>query len=72
VDRYTGEAAALVFRHKVLSFLHAEGLLSEERTRLLLFWRHSGFSVHSTVTVPPDDRGGRERLARTLLGRGSC
>jgi len=37
-------------------FLQAEGLLSEERTRLLLSWRHSGFSVHTSVTVPPDDR----------------
>ena len=62
-----GEAAALVFRHRVFSFLHAEDLLSEERTRLLLSWRHSGFSVHNTVTVPPDDRDGLERLARYLL-----
>jgi hypothetical protein len=62
-----GEAAALVFRHKVFSFLQAEGLLSEERTRLLLSWRHSGFSVHTSVTVPPDDRDGLERLARYLL-----
>ena len=57
-----GEAAALVFRHKVFSFLRAEGLLSEERMRLLLSWRHSGFSVHNTVTVPSDDRDGLERL----------
>lgn len=62
-----GEAAALVFRHKVFSCLQAEGLLSEERTRLLLLWRHSGFSVHTSVTVPPDDRDGLERLARYLL-----
>jgi hypothetical protein len=62
-----GEAAALVFRHRVFRFLQAEGLLSEERTRLLLSWRHSGFSVHTSVTVPPDDRDGLERLARYLL-----
>jgi hypothetical protein len=62
-----GEAAALVLRHKVFRFLQAEGLLSEERTRLLLSWRHSGFSVHTSVTVPPDDRDGLERLARYLL-----
>jgi hypothetical protein len=61
------EAAALLFRHKVFSFLQAAGLLSEERTRLLLSWRHSGFSVHASVTVPPDDRDGLERLARYLL-----
>jgi len=64
VDR---EAAALVFRHKAFSCLRAEGLLSGERTRLLLSWRHSGFSVHTSVTVPPDDRDGLERLARYLL-----
>jgi hypothetical protein len=62
-----GEGAALVFRHKVFAFLQREGLLSEERTRLLLSWRHSGFSVHTSVTVPPDDRDGLERLARYLL-----
>ena len=62
-----GEAAALVFRHKVFAFLQREGLLSEERTRLLRSWRHSGFSVHTSVTVPPDDRDGLERLARYLL-----
>jgi hypothetical protein len=62
-----GEAAALVLRHKVFRLLQREGLLSEERTRLLLSWRHSGFSVHTSVTVPPDDRGGLERLARYLL-----
>jgi hypothetical protein len=34
-----GEAAALLFRHKVLSFLRAEDLLHQERIRLLLSWR---------------------------------
>jgi len=62
-----GEAAALVLRHSVFRFLQAEGLLSQGRTRLLLSWRHSGFSVHTSVTVPPDDRDGLERLARYLL-----
>jgi hypothetical protein len=62
-----GEAAALVLRHRVFTLLRGEGLLSEERIRLLLSWRHSGFSVHTSVTVPPDDREGLERLARYLL-----
>jgi hypothetical protein len=62
-----GEAAALLFRHKVLAFLTREGLLDEERARLLLSWRHSGFSVHTSVTVPPGDGEGLERLARYLL-----
>ena len=34
---------------------------------LLLSWRHSGFSVHTSVTAPPDDRDGLERLTRYLL-----
>ena len=62
-----GEAAALVLRHRVFTLLRGEGLLSEERIRLLLSWRHPGFSVHTSVTVPPDDREGLERLARYLL-----
>ncbi|MBZ5589027.1 MAG: transposase [Acidobacteriia bacterium] len=33
----------------------------------LLSWRHSGFSVHTSVTVPQDDGAGLERLARYLL-----
>ena len=50
-----GEAAALLFRHKVLAFLTGEGLLDEGRARLLLSWRHSGFLVRTSVTVPPGD-----------------
>jgi len=60
-------AAAELFRHKVFRFLHAGGLLTDERIELLLSWRHSGFSVHNTVTVAPDDGDGLERLARYLL-----
>ena len=62
-----GDAAALVVRQRVFSLVRGEGLLSEERIRLLLSWWHSGFSVHTSVTVPPDDRDGPERLVRYLL-----
>jgi hypothetical protein len=52
----------------VLAFLKAEGLLSEERERLLLSWQHAtGFSVDSSVKVEPEDGPGLERLARYLL-----
>jgi len=44
-------AAERLFRHKVLSFLKEEGLISEERIELLLSWRHSGFSVDMSVKV---------------------
>ncbi|HUF78352.1 MAG TPA: transposase [Thermoanaerobaculia bacterium] len=34
---------------------------------LLLSWRHSGFSAHNTVRIPPGDAPPIERLARYLL-----
>ena len=61
------KAAEILFRHNVLSFLRAEELLSEERIELLLSWRNTGFSVHNTVTVEPEDPSSTERLARYLL-----
>jgi hypothetical protein len=60
-------AAELLFRHKVIRLLQDEGLLSEERTELLLSWRHTGFSVHTGVRVEPEDEGALERLARYIL-----
>jgi len=61
------EAAERIFRHKVMRFLKDEGLLSEERAKLLLSWRRSGFSVHNRVTASAADPGGLERLARYLM-----
>ena len=58
------EAAESIFRHKVMRFLKDEELLSEGRTKLLLSWRRSGFSVHNSVTAGAADPGGLERLAR--------
>ena len=60
-------AAELVFRHKVISLLQGEGLLSEERTDLLLSWRHTGFSVHTGTRVEPEDGAAVERLARYIM-----
>ena len=56
-----------LFRHKVLSLLKKKGLLSDQRIELLDSWRHSGFSVHNSVTVLPEDADGIERMARYLL-----
>jgi len=44
-------AAETLFRHKVIRLPQREGLLDEDRTRLLLSWHHTGFSVHNSVTV---------------------
>jgi hypothetical protein len=41
--------------------------LSEERTELLLSWRHTGFSIHNRVVVEPEDQPAVERLARYVM-----
>ncbi|MBW2405258.1 MAG: transposase [Deltaproteobacteria bacterium] len=64
VDEHSAE---LLFRHKVMRLLQDEGLLSEERSELLLSWRHTGFSVHNRVTVEPEDQPAVERLARYIM-----
>jgi len=65
---YVDESAAeLLFRHKVMRMLQNEGLLTEERTELLLSWRHTGFSVHNRVRVEPEDQPAVERLARYIM-----
>jgi hypothetical protein len=61
------QAAEFLFRHKVIHLLQDVGLLSEERTRLLLSWRHTGFSVHNRVRVEPEDGAAVERLARYIM-----
>ncbi len=60
-------AAELLFRHKVMRLLQDVGLLTEERTGLLLSWRHTGFSVHNRVRVEPEDGPAVERLARYIM-----
>ncbi|HVT43212.1 MAG TPA: transposase [Thermoanaerobaculia bacterium] len=60
-------AAELLFRHEVLSLLRNAGLIDEERISLLFSWKHTGFSVHNSVTVAPEDAAGAERLVRYLM-----
>ena len=61
----------MLFRHKVLTLLSGEGLLSEERIELLDSWKHghTGFSAHNAVTLAlaAGDQEGLERLGRYLL-----
>ena len=61
-------AAELLFRHGVIAMLRDEGLLGQERIDLLMSWRsNTGFSVHNSVTVEPEDPAAVERLGRYLL-----
>ena len=85
VDEHSAE---LLYRHKVMRLLQDEGLLSDERTELLLSWRHTGFSVHNRVRVEPEDqpsqfvrriaaysnvsRGKRRKAERRRMGRWQC
>jgi hypothetical protein len=65
---YVDEAAAeKLFRHKVLALLHRRGLLSQQRSELLLSWRRSGFSVHNRVYVPAGDSQGLQALVRYMM-----
>ncbi len=59
--------AELLFRHKVVSLLRKAGLIGEQRIALLLSWQHTGFSVHNSVNVRPEDAGATERLVRYLM-----
>jgi len=62
------DAAERLFRAKVLSVLTGEGLLSDERARVLMTWSHnSGFSVDDSVRFEPEDRKSMEKVARYLL-----
>src|SRR4030067_1203808 len=54
-------------RHKVFRMLLKEGLITEERVKMILSWRHTGFHVHNEGRVVANDMEGRERLARYLI-----
>ena len=56
-----------LFRHKILRLLKNQGLLDDDRIQLLLSWRHSGFSIHNSVTVLPGDGRASEALARYCM-----
>ena len=60
-------AAELLYRHKVMRLLQDAGLLTEERTELLLSWRHTGFSIQNRVRVEPEDGPAVKRLARYIM-----
>ena len=59
--------AQRLFQHKVLALLEREGLITPERVALLLSWRHTGFSVHSSVRIAANDSDGLEALVRYLM-----
>lgn len=63
----SSSAAGRLFRREVIRPRQRTGILDENRTRQLLSWQHSGFSVYDTVTVPASNGRALEALARNGL-----
>jgi Putative transposase len=56
-----------VFQHMVLKMLLRKGKISEEVIKLIMSWRHSGFSVHCGPRIQPGDDEALEDLARYII-----
>jgi len=56
-----------IFQHKVFRMLLKEGLITEERVRMILSWRHTGFHIHNEGKVVANDTEGRGHLARYII-----
>ena len=54
------------FRHRVLKILLGEDLIREDRVKMLLGWKNSGFSTDASVRTKADDSKGRENIARYI------
>jgi len=53
-----------LFRARLITFLTGKGLLPPERAQMLKSWKHSGFNVHRSRRIMPDEREDLERVAR--------
>ena len=56
-----------LFRAQVITFLVNKGLLPVARANMLRDWVHSGFNVHRSRRVLPDEREDLERLAQYII-----
>ena len=56
-----------LFRARVIAFLLEKGLLPPKRARMLRDWKHSGFNIHRSRRVGPDEDEDRERLAQYII-----
>jgi hypothetical protein len=64
-----GNHAALeqLFRARVIAFLVEVGLLPLDRARMLRGWVHSGFQVHQSRRIAPNECQDMERLAQYIV-----
>ena len=56
-----------LFRARVITFLVDKGFLPPARADMLRGWVHSGFNVHRSRRVLPDERDDIERLAQYII-----
>ena len=56
-----------LFRVWVITFLVDKGLLPPARADMLRGWVHSGFNVHRSRRVAPEERADLERLAQYII-----
>lgn len=56
-----------LFRAGVLRMLGREGKIDDARIRMLLGWRHSGFSTYRGERIARDNRRGHEALAQYVM-----
>ena len=56
-----------LFRAHVIAFLVEAGLLPLDRARMLLGWVHSGFNVHLSRRIAPNECQDMQRLAQYIV-----
>jgi len=61
-----------LFRARVITFLKDKGLLPTDRADMLRGWVHSGFNVHRSRRVLPEEREDLERLAQYIIRNPFC
>ena len=66
---FAGNHAALeeLFRTRVIAFLVEAGLLPLDRARMLRGWVHSGFQVHQSRRIAPNECQDMQRLAQYIV-----
>ncbi|MBN1106677.1 MAG: transposase [Deltaproteobacteria bacterium] len=56
-----------IFQHKVLKMLWRKGKITGKVVKLILSWRHSGFSVHCGPRIRSCDEEVLENIARYII-----
>ena len=58
------DAVEELFRARLITFLSKQGLLPPERARMLKEWKHSGFNMHRSRRIQPDERDDLEKMLK--------